>query len=437
MTEPVDIKPARKKKQEKAPKPLRITIQMAFKNIMEVLNRSQFAMLPDFPKRLFLVEPALGTKLVVIADDNDVVVQVDDAHVSDLLMQYTQRELLLEAPVYQFMDDRADKCVRYWKKSTATVVVPADVRWAGEPGLTYHRLPWVRGHGHTPEWDRLVARMGANGGAFMAFIGSIFVAESDTQQYLYLYGEGGNGKGAITRFLERALGPAFKNEIVPGKDDKFWTSGLLHKRVINFPDSNAVGFLASGLFKMLTGGDTVRMELKGGKTFNARLSAKYIFSSNDKPRISSESADMRRPVYVELPQLDVKPDPQYEGRLWSEGGAFISNCLAVYGEMCPQHQAIPVDSETIAAHVSTLEEEFEVFANDKFVFYPPVEGEQQCDRPYTLPPKMQDLLKEGWRDAKGREAFLKYIERRYRVRKARVRLHDETLQWRYVGAEAR
>jgi hypothetical protein len=435
MTDPVDIKPARKKKQQNSPKPPTITVQVAFKNIMDVLNCSQFAMLADFPKRLYLIEPDLGTKLCIVADERDVVVQVDDSHVSDLLMQYSQRELLVEHSIYQFLPDRADSCIRYWKKSTAKTVKPADVRWDDEPGLAYHRMPWAREGGHTPEWDRLIERMGINGSSFMAFVGSIFVPEADTQQYLYLYGEGGNGKGAITRFLEKALGPSFKNEMVPGKDDKFWTSGLLNKRVINFPDSNAAGFLASGLFKMLTGGDTVRMELKGGKTFNARLSSKFIFSSNEKPRISSEQADMRRAIYIELPQLDGPPDPSYESRLWSEGGAFISNCIDAYTAMCPQHQAIDVNADLLTAHVCTLEEEYEVFAEDQFNFYPAQPGEAPHGRPFTPPPKMQDMLKNRWNDLRGREAFLKYIERHHRVRRSRVRLPDATLAWRYVGIE--
>ncbi len=219
-------------------------------------------------------------------------------------------------------------------------------------------MPWDPEPGPTPTWDDLLSRASAPE-ALCAYLGSLFVDASDRQQYLWIYGEGNDGKGSLFRFLHRCFGVAFGNEYVPEGKDKFWTAGLLNKRIVIFPDCNEYGFITTGLFKSLTGGDPVRMEFKGKQSFTALINTKFIYGSNERPKISGERSDLRRLIYCEMKSWVGDADSNYESRLWDEGGAFIHKCLEAYKKASPQHAAIVVDQDRLSALASDTEEVFE------------------------------------------------------------------------------
>lgn len=431
-----DIKRARKRKAGDSEKPAKMSAADRYHAIMDAINGARWNQLPTFPCKLYLIEPEPGVKIVLKELEDEVVIQVNDNHVVDLILGYTQGELAGEEE-YRFTVAKAKAARDYWLHSTLAIPAPELVRWVDEPGLTYRRMPWMRSTGPTPNWDELLGRMGAQAEAFMAWVGSLLVPESDRQQYLWLYGQGQNGKGAITRFLGRVFGSAFRSEIPPRPDDKFWTRNLLGARLVSFPDCNAAGFPASGLFKSLTGGDAVRMEIKGGASFTADIACKFMFSSNEKPTLSSEAADLRRPIFVTMEQIASHPDPSYEARLWDEGGYFLSNCLEVYDRMCPGHGRIHVDNEELLAHVQTLEERFATILATEFVVHPIEEGKMLRDYPFVSGSFMQKLYWTLKLNAVEQQKFLKYLEINYGIKSDLVRLDDGSRRYRYCRLEAK
>jgi phage/plasmid-associated DNA primase len=162
-----------------------------------------------------------------------------------------------------------------------------------------------------------------------------------------MYGQGKDGKGTLNRFLARVFGGAFCAKTPPAKGDKFWTFGLIGKRLVSFADCDDTKFVASGLFKSLTGGDPMPVEAKKQMAFTYMPVAKYLFFSNRKPEISSERSDQRRIIYCEFKPADVVDEAGFQERLWEEGGAFLTNCIVKYAEAHREPGPIICENEKI------------------------------------------------------------------------------------------
>lgn len=196
----------------------------------------------------------------------------------------------------------------------------------------------------SPTFDQLMANF-SNSKGVMAFIGSIFFEQSYNQQYVWIHGEGGNGKGAFIRAIQNVFGAAFySSTYVPTKDDKHWTHELIGKRLVVFPDCNDVTFVTSGLFKSLTGSDVIRVEQKFKDAYNVNINAKFMFHSNKLPKISSSESDKRRLILSESKNDKAfVPDRNFEEQLKKETPNFISNCIFLYKVACPNFGIIPND----------------------------------------------------------------------------------------------
>lgn len=327
---------------------------------------------------------------------------------------------------------------------TATTV-PLDlstvrpVREADEPGLTLRRLPWNLTQGPHPTYDELLFRT-SNGHALMAWIGSLFFEQSDRQQYVWLYGHGRNGKGSLTRVLQRIFGPSFATEQPPPRDDKFWTSGLLGKRLVVFPDCNHYSFTTTGLFKSLTGGDRVRIERKNHQPFDAELTCKFMFLSNERPRLSSQEADLRRAIFCEIDPIDKDFGPDYERLLWEEAPHFLEHCRRYYESVCPNHGSIPVNREATELIAAMAESDYQVVFDKYFVAVNDA-GKLERDRAFVEPRRMKHILDQEGGDAAFKKHFREWMERTHGVRYAQIRDSDggraATRSYRWLGVRER
>ncbi len=193
--------------------------------------------------------------------------------------------------------------------------------------------------------------------ALCAFIGSLFYPEADRQQYLYLHGDGLDGKGALLRFLYILFGPAAEALQPRANGDKFWNMKLYGKRLILFSDCEDFKFFGSPDFKCITGNDPIYFEEKGKMGFSAIPACKVIAASNYKPNITSQRSDLRRLIYI-----DVEPIPEgavvahFEKLLLEESAGIIAHCKAVYERECaPEHGPIKAD---MATNIAAEAEEF-------------------------------------------------------------------------------
>lgn len=357
MTDPIDFnKEKAKRKQAKADKGERISKTELAYQIVCKMNRHPLAPpdWPRFPRRFHYVADRQGRKAVIEEHGDSLVTYLDRDVVADAIMQYCWNSIpfVFGASSYSWRD--ATACRDMWLALTEPLIEnPRSLAEKSESGLTFKRLPFdapPNANVAPKHFEELLSRF-SKPRAVCAFVGSLFYPEADRQQYLFLYGTGGDGKGTFMRFLQSIFGDAAQALSPPGRDgDKFWNFSLLGKRLGLFFDTDASDWFRKAHFKSLTGGDPQWFEEKGRMGFTAMPTVKFIVSSNFKPQVSGSPADMRRLIYVEC-----KPVPGdqrrrgFEDVLLGEAQEIMSACKAIYLEECPSHGPIPCETATKVA----------------------------------------------------------------------------------------
>lgn len=420
-----ELSPVQKKPKKPAPvrdgKPSKAELFWRLKSVVDHLPT---ALRKRFPETFHVYKSDENTKMLFVETPGGICTAVGERHLEFAVARYLADILITDATdAWVFTAKDLTEFARLWISYAEPVPEPKAWTFKSSTERAFTRLPWDPEPGPTPTWDDLLSRASAPE-ALLAYLGSLFVDESDRQQYLWIYGEGNDGKGSLFRFLHRCFGSSFGNEYVPERgDSRFWTSGLLNKRVVVFPDCNHYGFVTTGLFKSLTGGDPVRIERKGEQAFTAMIHAKFIYGSNEQPKISGEKSDLRRLIYCELKSWDGDLDASFETRLWAEGGAFINKCLEAYKKASPMHTSLVVDQDCLHALASDTEEVFEAAATH-FHFSPA----HSCTAAAFYAVVQGQLSRNDHVIRK----FKRYLERVYRVRRER-RSEDGGRVWYYVG----
>lgn len=205
-----------------------------------------------------------------------------------------------------------------------------------------------------------------------AFIGSIFYPEVQHQQYLYLWGEGSTGKSTLTRLLSSILGTACHFDTFDDMQNRFWTSAFVDRQLLVFPDTNAAAAMQSGLFKQLTGGDPLRIEVKNAGVYSKRFEGKVIITSNFAPVIKSDVADQRRIIVVKVNPFRSRVDLQHEKLLADKSQIefMINFCRWTYRRMCPNFEQIPVNAEQHEEQIINADEDLEQLMISNLYFSP-------------------------------------------------------------------
>lgn len=290
-------------------------------------------------------------------------------------------------------------------------------------GYCWHRLEWDLSDGDTPLFDELCSRT-TNRESFQCWIGSLFFPKADRQTYLWLYGGGRNGKGSLCRVLARIFGPGYSSEQVPSSvEARFWTMGLMGKRLVAFPDCNHTAFTKSGLIKSITGGDKIRVEFKGGGVSSEELTCMLLILSNNRPQISNQESDMRRAIFCEVGPIVNDFGENYEADLWAEAPRFIKKCMTLYREKYPRFNAIKPDREANQLLASQAEAYFEdIFAKH----FRPEAGK------FVDASKLREICRHEKMDEIKARYFCTWMENTWGVTYKLVRTQDNWKIRRYV-----
>jgi len=418
-----------------------------YRDMSDCINRKPTrAIREDFPRTFKIYMPTEGVKNILAVDDvTNVCQDVPDNSVADDVLKFTQSKLLT-TPGYKWDYDKSAKCVKFWKAITDTIPRPPAFGWADDPRTLYHRLPWAIGDGSfdglgMPTWDELFSRI-TNREALVHFIGSIFVEKSSNQQYVWINGEGGDGKGSLFRFLVRAMGSAGRSTTTPGRfgPSEHYSYQFVDKRLIAFPDNNSASFVQTGLFKALTGEDFLTVNQKFKDPYDVKLNAKIMFGSNHQPDISSQISDLRRLILCHITAPQPLEDGfrltgrAWEDQLWAEGGDFLKYCIASYKEHCSDNEPIACDMADAQAAAEVSEEPLEAFINKHFVIYEDDPNVVERDKPFVSPADFSDVLETAGRGKKFFATDVRnYLKRKYQISKKPVKLEGGKLEKRYVN----
>jgi len=125
-----------------------------------------------------------------------------------------------------------------------------------------------------------------------------------------LVGEGENGKSTLIRLLERFLGPYNVSHVTLQalSENRFAVSELYGKLANTFADLPSAALKDTGVFKILTGEDSIEAERKFKNPFKFVNYAKLIFSCNKLPEAYDDThAFFRRWIIINFPN-------NFEGR---------------------------------------------------------------------------------------------------------------------------
>lgn len=125
----------------------------------------------------------------------------------------------------------------------------------------------------------------------MEIIGYLLYRTAEYEKAVMLYGNGDNGKSVFIKLIEAFVGSGNCSHVpLQDLDNDRFSSADLHGKVVNtFADLTSQKLMATGNFKTLVSGDTVRAQKKYGQPFSFRNKAKMIFSSNKIPDSDDKS----------------------------------------------------------------------------------------------------------------------------------------------------
>lgn len=231
---------------------------------------------------------------------------------------------------------------------------------------------WQRvelGTGSCPTWDRVTENIATNRDAFYFWVGSLLDINAPRSRYVYLYGEGGEGKSLILNNLAKGFGKAARVSGSPHLDNRFFMSSFYRKRLAVFTDVKSYRVISSEEIKQLTGDDTIDYEFKGQMSFNAKNFVMLAFASNHAPDITSAENDARRLIHCEMkkPQ-SIEDESVMNERMISEWSAFVGKCHRYYVAQIEAGKKITDLMDTDAMSVAEENEaEFREIFDDWFV----------------------------------------------------------------------
>ncbi len=223
-----------------------------------------------------------------------------------------------------------------------------------------------------PTWHEQLTRM-KNRLGFLCYLGCVLDLNAKPQQYLWLYGEGQDGKSSILAVLKRVLGAAAIATDWPANPNNFFTVRFEGRRVALVDEEPGGSCVRTDLWKRVTGSNTITIEPKGKQAYEIRNNLLIIVGSNNRPSVQARKADLRRLVVCELETYHGTPDAGFENRLVEEFSDFISLCQLLWRKFKGTSGLVPVDDEAtrrnleeINAEVSELLlEHFEIFDADR------------------------------------------------------------------------
>jgi hypothetical protein len=231
-------------------------------------------------------------------------------------------------------------------------------------------------HEIAPHWMSQLSRMN-NHKALVCYFGSFLSKDEKPQQYLWLKGEGNDGKTEIMRFFLEFFqgGAVWLDGQSLGNPDKFFTARLENKFVALCDDVQDGGVVSDrhGFWKTLTG-DTLSVEQKFRNAYTAKNHAQIIVTSNTSPQTRPDIADKRRAIISEcktVPQGERVAD--FYQKLLAEAEPFMSYCYFMWEEFKGKQRLCPVDDAVFAENLSTVYEKeedairhyFEVFSREE------------------------------------------------------------------------
>lgn len=182
--------------------------------------------------------------------------------------------------------------------------------------------------GDAPTFSRFVAQIMADKATKVSLLQRALgysLSGVTTEQKLFMpTGGGGNGKGALMRTIEAAVGPYHRKADIQsflerrGDGIREDIADLAGARIVSAEEPSKGRALDEGVVKKLTGGDTVSARFLRRDRFTYRPAFKLWLAFNHKPRIrGNDHGIWRRIVLIDFP-ITFEPDSALEPAMLRE-----------------------------------------------------------------------------------------------------------------------
>jgi hypothetical protein len=180
------------------------------------------------------------------------------------------------------------------------------------------------------------------------FFGRVVSEDTPSEEFVYWWGEGGDGKGSLTdlflRNMPESAAPISHNSF----ESRFGGSVYGNKRFVRIDEAPAGNFFTERVKEVTGGAEFLSIERKGKDPITAKSRLALMFASNFTPSFNNTMAHRRRLRAIEcLPRTSPARDVKCE--LEASFGAFLEHCLINY----EKHQRkIPMNSEVVLQRLS-------------------------------------------------------------------------------------
>ena len=204
---------------------------------------------------------------------------------------------------------------------------------------TWQRMPFTRTQtqelGDCPETllSMLVRTTPEQARSLVLWLGSLLDHRFPRSQYLYLHGDGNDGKSTLIRMLSTVIGGPQGIAFLRSDNfsDAHMDTILEGTRLAVFSDENSTSFMSKGRFKALTGDVELTINPKGEKRRNIALTCKVLIASNNPPSVQGGRADLRRIIPVELQPIPPEQSSHTKGEAFvADGIAIMRYCYAAF-----------------------------------------------------------------------------------------------------------
>lgn len=163
----------------------------------------------------------------------------------------------------------------------------------------------------------------------LAFIGSLFDANSDREKYLWIVGIGGCGKSSFCDTLSDCFGNAGTVITASKLNDRWANSTIFGSRLCIVGEATSET-VVSERFKSLTGDKYQDIEMKGKDLFKGLINTKFLLHSNDYPEMRAANEHRRRCILTEMQE----PDGFERTRTMPETVALMAKGLPYFLALC-------------------------------------------------------------------------------------------------------
>ncbi len=146
------------------------------------------------------------------------------------------------------------------------------------------------------------------------FCGYCLSGSTDAQMFLFLHGQGANGKSVFLRIISTILGSyaatATLETFMASKSDRHLTelAGLRGARLVLVPETEAGRAWAEGRIKSITGGESIRANFMRQNHFEFVPQFKLVVAGNHRPELRRTGEAMRRRLHLVPFSVTIPPD---------------------------------------------------------------------------------------------------------------------------------